>query len=188
LPERDGAYFAPGVLLSDGRVLIAGGANIKPDGTFITLNSAEIYDPRTGSFSVTGNMNSHRFGPWLILQRDGKVLVLGGVDHFTFITDSLNAELYDPKAGTFSLLAAGPNANNGAAATMLSPKARIISSRGFAKLRWPRAKRESKDCDARPLPNPLPEGRRDRKSLCPNCFVRFSRKFILALGLVMAWS
>jgi hypothetical protein len=78
------------VLLANGKVLIAGGAQDL---------SAEIYDPSTGTFTATDNMISGG-GALSIVLRDGRVLVAG-----------VNAEIYDPASGTFALTVAyaGPN-------------------------------------------------------------------------------
>jgi galactose oxidase-like protein len=85
-------------LLSDGRVLVAGGTNIG------ILDSAELYDPVTGTWSVTGRLNAPRSYHTATLLRDGKVLVLGGVRGRVEIDGVLNsAELYDPQTGTWSV-------------------------------------------------------------------------------------
>lgn len=78
----------PGLaLLPDGRVLVAGG--VQP-GVETRLLSAELFDPDTLSFSPTGAM---RFGggPMGTLP-DGRV----------FVASSPNAEVYDPRSGTFA--------------------------------------------------------------------------------------
>jgi hypothetical protein len=85
-------------LLSDGKVLIAGGMRRNQD----FYRSAELYDPATGKFQATGSMTLPRVGAAAVLLRSGKVLVVGGwVGHEC--TDS--AELYDPSAGRFSAVA-----------------------------------------------------------------------------------
>lgn len=68
-------------LLSDGRVLIAGGSALAADGDVCaTLSSAELFDPASGTFSPTGDMTAFRFGHTATTLKDGKVLIAGGVD------------------------------------------------------------------------------------------------------------
>src|SRR5438445_572022 len=87
-------YAHTATLLSDGKVLVAGGYNAPNS----ALNSAELYDPATGSWSITGNLNTAGgFIGTATLLTNGKVLVAGGFD----VNHSLNSsELYDPATGT----------------------------------------------------------------------------------------
>jgi Tol biopolymer transport system component len=104
-------------LLSDGRVLVAGGITGDVAGTTdgITVGSvsirlaatganvvksAELYDPSTGTFSPTGSMidSRHQFTATPLL--DGRVLVLGGGGEAYSARRS--AEVYDPSSGTFA--------------------------------------------------------------------------------------
>lgn len=84
-------------LLSDGKVLITGGMDRWA--TDHTLISAEIYDPATGVFTPTGNMNAKRTWHQATLLDDGRVLVAGGFDG-TYLSSS---EIYDPATDTFTL-------------------------------------------------------------------------------------
>ncbi|CAF4447042.1 unnamed protein product, partial [Adineta steineri] len=59
-------------VLINGKVLVTGGTN----GT--VLNSTELYDPLTGTWSVSGNMNKARFHHTASVLTNGKVLVTGG--------------------------------------------------------------------------------------------------------------
>jgi hypothetical protein len=64
--------------LPDDRVLVVGGYNDPSVGDTTYLNSAEIYDPATGSFTVTGAMDTARTRHTATLLDDGKVLIAGG--------------------------------------------------------------------------------------------------------------
>jgi Galactose oxidase, central domain len=81
------------VLLADRRVLIVGGAD-KRDGR-PAYTSVEIYNPATGTFAATGDMNSPRYKlqGTVVLLSDGKVLIAGGANR---------AEVFDPSRNRFS--------------------------------------------------------------------------------------
>jgi Kelch motif/Galactose oxidase, central domain len=90
-------------LLPDGRVLIAGGSSqyVPTRLTFEYLATAELYDPVTGTFSMTGSMAVVRGGHSATLLPGGRVLIAGG-DGGGSEWSVASAELYDPTSGTFS--------------------------------------------------------------------------------------
>jgi hypothetical protein len=67
-------------LLPDGTILIAGGATTYNSTTrsLLVTSSAELYDPATGTFSVTGSMATSRHSHAAVLLNNGRVLVTGG--------------------------------------------------------------------------------------------------------------
>jgi hypothetical protein len=79
-------------LLKDGRILVAGGRAIG----LSALDSAEVYDPKTGKFGATGLMTAPRYGHTATFLASGRVLITGGSPGLD------SAELYDPKKGTFT--------------------------------------------------------------------------------------
>jgi hypothetical protein len=94
--------FAAAVRLNDGRVLIAGGADVHES----ALSSAELYDPSSGTFAPTGSLQSFRAGANATLLKDGRVLISGG--WFDQMTQTVSrVELYDPATGTFSRVDGG---------------------------------------------------------------------------------
>ena len=69
-------------LLQTGKVLVAGGYVPTFPGGFaapISLNTAQLYDPVTGTWSDTGNLNAARSSHSATLLPNGAVLIAGGV-------------------------------------------------------------------------------------------------------------
>jgi hypothetical protein len=85
--------------LRDGKVLIAGGST-GCDSPCYTA-SAELYDPATGTFALTGKMTVPRAEARAVLLETGEVLLVGGTAT-TELNPVLAAELYHPSTGTFT--------------------------------------------------------------------------------------
>ena len=79
-------------LLSDGRVLVVGSASSTLEGD--GLASAELYDPRSGTWTATWSMKAARWFHTATLLVDGTVLVAGGAGDTGLLS---SAELYDPR-------------------------------------------------------------------------------------------
>ena len=107
-----GAHTA--TLLPDGRVLVAGGRSISNMGVPVALDSAEIYDPATKIWTVTGSLTKPRVWPTATLLPNGRVLVVGG--DWSFGT----AELYDPATGTWTPTGSLNTPRDGFTATLLA--------------------------------------------------------------------
>jgi hypothetical protein len=93
-------------LLQDGKVLIAGGENLNgrtDTGHLPTLDTAELYEPVTGTFGETGKMSDARILHTATLLANGQVLIAGGASSAGGAGEALaGSELYDPAAGTFA--------------------------------------------------------------------------------------
>ncbi|MHB8958319.1 MAG: Kelch repeat-containing protein [Candidatus Limnocylindrales bacterium] len=115
---------AAATVLDDGRVLVVGGrytsgydygatggaalaaytpaAGVAASAEDRPLATAELYDPRTGTWSQTGAMRYARHHPSVARLGGGRVLVWGGVDSGG-TSASEPAEIYDPGQGRFRL-------------------------------------------------------------------------------------
>ena len=99
ITPRYGATFT---LLSSGKVLAVGGFG-PGDSSLPRLNSAELYEPLTGTFGATGNMVDARVLHTATLLKDGKVLIAGGTREGGGGGAAIaSAEIYDPSTGTFT--------------------------------------------------------------------------------------
>jgi hypothetical protein len=75
-------------ILTDGRVLVAGGGNA----------SAEIYDPARATWTLTAPMNVSRGDHAAVRLGDGRVIVVAGNPY-----DAASAEIYNPATNTWVL-------------------------------------------------------------------------------------
>ncbi|TGL55649.1 kelch-like protein [Leptospira kemamanensis] len=93
------------VRLLNGKVLVLGGVSQIFPSFFITLDSAEIYDPNTEVFTELPNrMKSPRSFSCSVLLNDGRVFTIGGTNGIYAPMDT--TEFFDPVTETFSW---GPN-------------------------------------------------------------------------------
>ena len=96
LDALDHGQHTTATKLLDGRVLVVGGTRC--------LDCAEVFDPAANAFTATSSLHFGRSAHTATLLADGKVLIVGGTNHVWETFQS--AELYDPQAGTFTLLSA----------------------------------------------------------------------------------
>jgi len=114
-------------LLSDGKVLVAGGYTVSGGAT----TSAELYDPAQGAFTTTGDMAVARFGhtATALSPFDGRVLITGGASA-RLGGPLASAELYDPATGTFAPTGSMHQARIGYSATLLLD-GRVLIAGGY---------------------------------------------------------
>lgn len=126
--------FHIAILLSSGKVLVAGGAvNLQPEGRGDYIDTAELYDPTTGTFTYTGSMNVKRGWPTspggAVLLNNGKVLVVGAYSHDgTQLILHKSAELFDPSTGVFSYTGSMNNISGGNFAATLLQSGKVLAT------------------------------------------------------------
>jgi WD40 repeat protein len=103
-------------LLPNGKVLVAGGLD-DDSSPSVSLDRAELYDPATGKWTLTGTMLGAREWHTATLLGNGQVLVVGGYNENTGVLNL--AELYDPARGIWSPTGALANEREAHTATLL---------------------------------------------------------------------
>jgi N-acetylneuraminic acid mutarotase len=116
-------------LLSSGQVLVAGGQGFVSPNTG-TLQSSELYDPATGSWTATtGNLGTPRYNHTATLLSNHKVLVVGGQNSSG--TGAIgSAELYDPATNSWNTTPSPTNNRYSHTATLL-PDGTVMVAGGF---------------------------------------------------------
>jgi N-acetylneuraminic acid mutarotase len=124
-------YLHTAILLPSGQVLVVGGyagygveggQNVYGDHT-----SAELYDPTTGAWSFTGDIDQERDFPTATLLANGKVLLTGGDDNNGYPLASV--ELYDPATGRWTRTGSLGTARDGDTVTLL-PNGKVLVAGG----------------------------------------------------------
>jgi hypothetical protein len=119
-------------LLQDGKVLVAGLSG-SGGSRFPSQASAELYDPSSGTWSVTGNLVTERLDHSATLLADGRVLVAGGNgvlggEGYDVLG---SAELYDPVTGKWRATGSMSTPRLYAAASLLAD-GRVLMTGGNA--------------------------------------------------------
>jgi uncharacterized repeat protein (TIGR01451 family) len=116
-------------VLSDGRVLVTGGYSPSAGNGGYNVQTVEIYDPATNSWSTTGSTANGRNDHAAVRLANGKVLVAGGVNANICASDT-SAELYDPVTGTWSFTGSIPFATTGLTMTVMSDGKVLLAGGG----------------------------------------------------------
>ena len=104
---------------------MAGGADINNNCT-TALATAELYNPTTGKWTLTGSMSDARTAFTATLLTNGEVLVAGGSNE----TDCLaSAELYNPATGQWTLTGSMNQPRCSHSATLL-PNGEVLAAGG----------------------------------------------------------
>jgi hypothetical protein len=119
-------------LLKNGEVLVTGGSS--DEDLARTLDTAELYNPSTGTWTATGSMTVARHNHSAVLLEDGEVLVAGGdtpPPPGSLTGPPTNAaELYNPSTGTFTATGSLNYARAEAQLTLLQNGEALIAGGG----------------------------------------------------------
>ncbi|MCA8977693.1 MAG: hypothetical protein KDC98_23415 [Planctomycetes bacterium] len=97
--------------MANGRVLVVGGTNNFTDlltAAASTLNTAEIYDPNTNTWTAAPNIGGRRLVPALSTLSNGKTMISGGIEVTVFfgipiaVSSTTAVQLFDPTTNSWS--------------------------------------------------------------------------------------
>jgi hypothetical protein len=123
-----GRFFHASTVLSNGKVLVAGGQT--PD--YYDTNAAELYNPATGTWAATGGMSTSRSRFTTTLLPEGKVLAAAGngPEGWWDLIPINTAEIYNPTTGTWSNTGSLAKVHADHTATLLS-NGKVLLHGGF---------------------------------------------------------
>ena len=105
-------------LLPSGQVLAVGGC--RTSDCSVILAGAELYNPRTGTWTVTGSMHTPRVFHTATLLPDGQVLVAGGASNNSDTGITNTTEIYNPRTGRWTMTSAMGDVRARHTATLLA--------------------------------------------------------------------
>jgi hypothetical protein len=114
-------------ILPNGKVLVTGG--LWTHRADAILDTAEVYDPATGTFLAAGRMTDARYQQTATLLDTGKVLVAGG--HGLYVVALSSADLYDPGTGLFTATGGLITPRYGQSATLLAASGQVLVAGGY---------------------------------------------------------
>jgi len=120
-------YAHDATLLANNDVLITGGLR---DNQGNVLDSAEVFNPSTGTFTAVGSMHDQRFGHTTTVLPDNTVLVVGGFSALEGNTVT-SAEVYNPIAQTFTAVGSMTQMRGFQTATLLG-NGKVLIAGGFS--------------------------------------------------------
>jgi Subtilase family/Calx-beta domain/Galactose oxidase, central domain/Kelch motif/Viral BACON domain len=117
-------------VLQNGKVLVAGG--LDPNSSTTRFSSSELYDPSTGTWSDTGNLNTARSSHNAVLLQNGSVLVVGGyVGTTSSGLPTQTAEIFNPATGSWTNTGSMTMVRGGFSVTLL-PNGKVLVAGGFS--------------------------------------------------------
>lgn len=144
-PTRDpksGHALHTATLLPNGKVLVAGGYFYAPY-CLAGSDSAELYDPGSGSFASTGTMANPRYAQTATHLANGDVLIAGGFTYDKSTCSDLDpspavksTELYDHTHGSFQPTGSMAEERGGHTATLLADGTVLLAGGGKAGAGW----------------------------------------------------
>ncbi len=116
------------VPLKDGRIMAVGGFN--DSNRMHGTDRAEIFDPVTNAWTLTGRMNVTRMFPVAVTLSDGRILVTGSeISHSGGVDDSPLSETYDPDTREWTITDVMSVRRSGHTLTLL-PDGRVLAAGG----------------------------------------------------------